>query len=57
MNLKLFERKLEFWKLFENWSFEDWNFRKLDSKEIGALKIIEKTGVLKIEFKNWNFEN
>ena len=52
MNLKLFERKLEFWKLFENW-----NFRKLDSKEIGALKIIEKTGVLKIEFKNWNFEN
>ena len=48
VDLKLFERKLEFRKLFENWNFEDWNFWKLDSKEIGALKII---------LKNWSFEN
>ena len=27
--LKLFERKLEFWKLCENWSFENWNFEEL----------------------------
>ena len=38
VELKLFERKLEFWKLFENWnsgklfenrSFENWNFEEL----------------------------
>ena len=23
VELKLFERKLEFWKLFENWKFEN----------------------------------
>ena len=41
VKLKLFERRLEFWNLFENWSLENY------------LKI----GVLKIKFKNWNFEN
>ena len=41
VELKLFERKLEFWNLFENWSLENY------------LKI----GVLKIKFKNWNFGN
>ena len=41
VKLKLFERKLEFWNLSENWSLENY------------LKI----GVLKIKFKNWNFGN
>ena len=41
VKLKLFERTLEFWNLFENWSLESY------------LKI----GVLKIKFKNWNFGN
>ena len=41
MKLKLFEKKLEFWNLFENWS----------------LKNYLKIGVLKIKFKNWNFGN
>ena len=41
VELKLFERKLEFWNLFENWSLENY------------LKI----GILKIKFKNWNFGN
>ena len=38
---RLFERKLKFWNLFENWKPENY------------LKI----GVLKIKFKNWNFGN
>ena len=38
---KLFERKLKFWNLFENWKPE--NYLKID--------------VLKIKFKNWNFGN
>ena len=29
LELKLFERKLEFWNLFENESSENWNFGKL----------------------------
>ena len=41
VELKLFERKLEFWNLFESWSLENY------------LKI----GVMKIKFKNWNFGN
>ena len=41
VELKLFERKLEFWNLFENWSLENY------------LKI----GVLKNKFKNWNIGN
>ena len=36
VKLKLFERKLEFWNLFENWSLE--NYLKIK--------------VLKIKFKN-----
>ena len=39
VKLKLFERKLEFWNLFKNWS----------------LKNYLKIGVLKIKFKNLNF--
>ena len=41
VKLKLFERKLDFWNLFENWTLED------------HLKF----GVLKIKFKNKNFRN
>ena len=41
VKLKLFERKLEIWNLFENWSLTNY------------LKI----RVLKIKFKNWNFGN
>ena len=41
VELKLFERKLDFRNLFENWSLENY------------LKI----GVLGIKFRNWNFEN
>ena len=41
VELKLFERKLEFWNLFENWSLENY------------LEI----GVMGIKFKNWNFGN
>ena len=26
VELKLFERKLEFWYLFRNWSLENWDF-------------------------------
>ena len=40
MKLKLFERKLDFWNLFEIWS----------------LKYYLKIGVLGIKFKNWKFE-
>ena len=29
VEIKLFERKLDFWKLFENGNFENWNFGKL----------------------------
>ena len=43
VKLKLFERKLEFWKLFENWNLKKWNLKKM------------KMGVLKIKFENWNF--
>ena len=39
VELKLLERKLDFWNLFENWS----------------LKNYLKIGVLGIKFKNWNF--
>ena len=65
VELKLFERKLEFWNLFENWSLE--NYLKMEILRIGILKIkFEKNwnfenylriGVLKIKFKNWNFWN
>ena len=41
VELKLFERKPDFWNLFENWSLENY------------LKI----GVLGIKLKNWNFGN
>ena len=41
VELKLFERKLDFLDLFENWSLEDY------------LKI----GVLGVKFKDWNFGN
>ena len=40
VKLKLFERKQEFWNLFENWDLENY------------LKI----GILKIKFKIWKFE-
>ena len=39
VELKLFERKLELWELFENWNFESYL----------------KMGVLEIKFENWNF--
>ena len=41
VELKLLERKLDFWNLFENWSLEDY------------LKI----EVVEIKFKNENFRN
>ena len=41
VELKLFERKLEFWNLFENWNLENY------------LKI----GVSTIKSKTWNFGN
>ena len=46
MELKLFEKKLEFWKL-KSW--------KLNLK-IGILKNYLRTRVLKIKFENWKFE-
>ena len=45
VELKLFERKLEFWNLFENWSLE--NYLK-----IGVLKLNLRIGILEIKF--WN---
>ena len=39
VKLKLFERTLEFWNLFENWSLENYS----------------KIGVSTIKSKNWNF--
>ena len=84
VELKLFERKLEFWNSFRNWSlenylkigvstvkFKNWNFGKLNLKEIGNLQIIwelefwklnlKEIGVSKIvwELKFWklNYEN
>ena len=39
VELKLFEWKLDFWNLLENWSPEDYLI----------------IGVLEIKFKNWNF--
>ena len=58
--LKLFERKLEFWNLFENWSLE--NYLKIEvSKIIWKLefwKLNLRIGILEIKFeRNWNFEN
>ena len=41
VELTLFERKLEFWELFENWNFESYL----------------KMGVLEIKFENWNLKN
>ena len=63
------ELKLEFWNLFENWSFE--NYLKIGVRQlnlrIGILEIkfeinwnLEnylKIGVLKIKFRNWSFRN
>ena len=48
VELKLFERKLEFWNLFENWSLKNYlktrvlkiKFKKLNLKEIEILKFI-----------------
>ena len=64
MELKLFERKLEFWNLFENWSLENylkigvstvkfkkWNFGKLNLKKIGNLKIIWELEFWKLNLK------
>ena len=54
LKLKLFERKLEFWNLFENESFENWNFEKIIWKlnlRIGILKNYLKIEVLKIIWK------
>ena len=51
VKLKLFERKLEFLNLFENWDLE--NYLK-----IGVLKIKLWIGVLEIKFeRNWSFKN
>ena len=41
VELKMLERKLNFWNLFENWSLEDYLI----------------IGILGIKFKNWNFES
>ena len=41
VELKPFERKLDFWNLFKIWSIENYL----------------KFGVLGIKFKNWNFGN
>ena len=71
VELKLFERKLEFWNLFENWSLENYSkirvlkikfknleFWKLNLKEIGNLKIIWEFGVfLKFNYENCDFRN
>ena len=43
VELKLFEWKLDFWNLFENWSPEDYLI-------IGALGIEFKNGKKKLEF-------
>ena len=49
VKLKLFERKLEFWNFFENWSLE--NYLKIE-------KLNLRIGILEIKFeRNWNFEN
>ena len=55
VELKLFEWKLDFWNLFENWSPEDYLI-------IGALGIEFKNGKKKLEFflkgfENWCLEN
>ena len=59
VKLKLFERTLEFWNLFENWSLK--NYLK-----IGVLKIKfenENFGELNLKlafwklFENWSFQN
>ena len=64
MESKLFKRKLEFWNLFGNWSpenylkigvsivkFKNWNFGKLNLKEIGILKIIWEFEFWKLNLK------
>ena len=69
VKLKLFERRLEFWNLFENWSLE--NYLKLELWKLNLkIRILEikfernwnfedylRIGVLKVKFKNWNFGN
>ena len=66
VKFKLFERNLEFWNLFENWSLE--NYLKIRGfLRIGILKIIWelefwklnlRIEVLEIKFeRNWKFEN
>ena len=52
MKLKLFERKLEFWELFENWNFG----KLMEILKIGILENYLRIAVLKIKFENWYFE-
>ena len=69
VDLKLFERKLEFWNLFENWNLENYSkirvlkikfknleFWKLNLKEIGNLEINWELEFWKLnyEMEFWN---
>ena len=61
VELKLFERKLEFWKLFENWNLKNGILKKniymkMRVLKTGILKNYLKIGVLKIKIENWNCE-
>ena len=66
VELKLFERKLEFWKLNLKLGILE-NYLKIKILKIEILKIkferswnfenYLKIGVLKIKFKNWSFGN
>ena len=68
VKLKLFERKLEFWNLFENWSLENylkikvlkiqlknWGFEKLNLKNEILGIYLKMESLKKIEFGNYNF--
>ena len=60
VKLKLFERKLEFWNLFENWDLE--NYLKIEvlkiNWELEFWKLVLRIGVLEIKFeRNCNFKN
>ena len=69
VKLKLFERKLEFWNLFENWDLKKYlkigvlkiklwiGVLEIKFEEIGVLKINRELKFWKLNYENWNLGN
>ena len=69
VKLKLFERKQEFWNLFENWDLKKYlkigvlkiklwiGVLEIKFEEIGVLKINRELKFWKLNYENWNLGN